>query len=66
MRNKVVESLRLSVESRRQSLSLSPARKRGKDREEDNLQPAKMVNDRSSPPKDTVPRSKLPSLNSKK
>ena len=67
MRNKVVESLRLSVESRRQSLSLSPARrKRGKDREEDNLQPAKMVNDRSSPPKDTVPRSKLPSLSSKK
>ena len=31
MRNKVVESLRLSIPSRRMPLSISPSRKRGKD-----------------------------------
>ena len=31
MRNKVVESLRLSIQSRRMPLSISPSRKRGKD-----------------------------------
>ena len=65
-RNKVVELLKVTANSRRNSLGRSPSSKRGIGEKEDNLQPAKMVNDRSSPSKDTVPRSRLPSLNSKK
>ena len=52
MRNKVVESLRLSVESRRLSMSLSPNRKRGKDREEEEHSKQKSQNNRPSPKKD--------------
>ena len=52
MRNKVVESLRLSVESRRLSMSLSPNRKRGKDREEEEHSKQKVQNNRPSPKKD--------------
>ena len=52
MRNKVVESLRLSVESRRLSMSLSPNRKRGKDREEEEHTKQKVQNNRPSPKKD--------------
>ena len=58
MKNKVVESLKLSVQSRRQSLSLSPARKRGKDGEQEELGKQKMQNKRPSPKKDQ--RSSLP------
>ena len=65
-RNKVVELLKVTANSRRNSLCRSPSSKRGIGEKEDNLQPAKMVNDRSSPSKDTVPRSRLPSLNAKK
>ena len=65
-RNKVVELLKVTANSRRNSLCRSPSSKRGIGEKEDNLQPAKMVNDRSSPQKDTVPKSRLPSLNAKK
>ena len=52
MRNKVVESLKVSVESRRLSMSLSPNRKRGKDREEEEHGKQKMQNSRLSPKND--------------
>ena len=52
MRNKVVESLKLSVQSRRLSLSLSPSRKRGKDRIEEEHSKEKMQNNRLSPKND--------------
>ena len=52
MRNKVVESLKVSVESRRLSLSLSPNRKRGKDREVEEHGKQKMQNSRLSPKTD--------------
>ena len=49
-KNKVVELLKITVNSRRNSLSRSPSGKRRIDEKEDNLQPAKVVNDRPSPP----------------
>ena len=65
MRNKVVESLKVSVESRRLSLSLSPNRKRGKDREEEEHGKQKMQNSRLSPKNDQR-SSSLPLAKAKK
>ena len=66
-KNKVVELLKITVNSRRNSLSRSPSGKRRIDEKEDNLQPAKVVNDRPSPPKtDIVRKSRLPSSSSNK
>ena len=44
-KNKVVELLKITVNSRRTSLSRSPSGKRRIEEKEDNLQPAKVVND---------------------
>ena len=65
MRNKVVESLKLSVQSRRLSLSLSPSRKRGKDRLEEEHSKEKMQNNRLSPKNDQR-SSSLPLARAKK
>ena len=65
-RNKVVELLKMTAKSRRNSLSRSPSSKRRNGETEDNLQPAKVVNDRPSPKTDSVPKSRLPSFNSNK
>ena len=65
LRNKVVESLKLSVESRRQSLSRSPSRKREKDKDEEDHSKQKMQNTRLSPRNDHK-SSGLPLAKSKK
>ena len=66
-KNKVVELLKMTAKSRRNSLSRSPSGKRRIEGKEDNLQPAKVVNDRPSPPKtDNVRKSRLPSSSSNK
>ena len=65
-KNKVVELLKITVNSRRNSLSRSPSGKRRIEEKEDNLQPAKVVNDRPSPKTDIVPKTRLPSLSSHK
>ena len=63
--NKVVESLKLSVESRRQYLSQSPSRKREKDKDEEDHSKQKMQNTRLSPRNDHK-SSGLPLAKSKK
>ena len=65
-RNKVVELLKMTAKSRRNSLCRSPSNKRRNGEKEENLQPAKVVNDRPSPKTDSVLKSKLPSFNSNK
>ena len=64
--NKVVELLKMTAKSRRDSLSRSPASKRRMGEKEEILQPAKVVNDRPSPKTDSVRKSRLPSSSSKK
>ena len=64
--NKVVELLKMTAKSRRNSLSRSPSSKRRIGEKEDYLQPAKLVNDRPSPKTDNVPKTRLPSLSSHK
>ena len=61
-RNKVAELLKMTAKSRRNSLSRSQSSKRRIGEKEENLQPAKVVNDRLSPKTDNVPKSRLPSL----
>ena len=65
LRNKVVESLKLSVESRRQSLSRSPSRKREKDKDDEDFNKQKIQNNRLSPKNDHK-SSGLPLATSKK
>ena len=64
--NKVVELLKITAKSRRDSLSRSPASKRRMGEKEEILQPSKVANDRPSPKTDSVRKSRLPSSSSKK
>ena len=70
VRNKVVENLKHTVRSRSRRLSMgskSPASKRGNSGEEkDEEKPPKVVNNRPSPKKDTVPKSGLPQFKNNK
>ena len=65
-RNKVAELLKMTAKSRRNSLSRSQSSKRRIGEKEENLQPAKVVNDRPSPKTDNVQKTRLPSLGSHK
>ena len=65
-RNKVVDLLKMTAKSRRNSLCRSPSNKRRNGEKEENLQPSKVANDRPSPKTDSVLKSKLPSFNSNK
>ena len=65
-RNKVVELLKMTAKSRKNSLCRSPSNKRRNGEKEENLQPSKVANDRPSPKTDNVPKTRLPFLSSHK